>query len=61
MNTKKLEYITKQGRNESRRVLWTKLFMGKKSSTRLQYHCLSQGNNTRNNEKKLLEQIIFFA
>ena len=35
-NAKKFEYIMKQGKDESRRVLWTKLFTGKKSSTRSQ-------------------------
>ena len=40
---KKFEYSMKQGRDESRRVLLTKLLTGKeKSSTRLQNPCLSK-------------------
>ena len=44
-NLKKIEYIMKQGRDESKRPdkSGTKLYMGKKSSTGLEYLCLLQG------------------
>ena len=41
-NVKIFEYVMKQGRDDSRRVLWTKLFAGKKSNP-IAKPLLSQG------------------